>query len=257
MDEFTVNAAVDDIKPQIIFHLASAWTAVWKDQIPIKELYNFNVLGTINLINACKKYGFEYFINTWSSSEYWQKDMPMRENDLLEPNNDYWLTKASATMYCNYIWKKEQLPIYTFRIFSAYGYFEEKKRLIPTLLFNYLHNTPPNLSNPEFVRDYVFIEDIVDYYLNVDKIVWDFGGIINIWSGLQYKISDIVKNVKDILHSSIDPVYWLESQKQIEVKYWLSDNTKMNRIFNRKSTLLSIWLKKTIERIKNNPTFYI
>jgi len=44
----------------------------------------------------------------------------MDEKNLLEPNNDYGFTKASAALYCSYIGKKEQLPIYTFRLFSPY-----------------------------------------------------------------------------------------------------------------------------------------
>jgi len=256
-DIFQVNAMVEKIHPEIIFHLATAWASVGKDLITINELYNSNVLGTINLLEACKNVWFDYFINTWSSSEYGQKDMPMKETDILEPNNDYWLSKASATMYCSYVWKGNQLPVYTFRIFSAYGYAEEKRRLIPTLLSNYMNWTTPSLSNPDSVRDYIFIDDIVDCYLNIDKITWDYGWIINIWSGVQYKISEIVNNIKAILDSQIDPAYWGESQKQIEPKYWISDNTKMSKIFENTLTTFSEWLKKTIERIKKNPDFYM
>jgi len=63
----------------------------------------------------------------------------MNENDVLEPNNDYGITKAAATLYCSYIGNKEELPIYTFRLFSVYGYCEERRRLIPTLILNYLN----------------------------------------------------------------------------------------------------------------------
>ncbi len=256
LDETKLNNIIDQIQPEVIFHLATAWAAVGKDPITITELYKFNVLWVINLINACKKNGFEYFINTGSSSEYGQKDAPMNEIDILEPNNDYGITKASATMYCTYIGKKEQLPIYTFRLFSVYWYYEEKRRLIPTLLLNYINNQMPNLSSPDSVRDYIFVEDVVNCYLNVDALNWYFWWIINIGYWEQYKIAEVVETIKKILNSDIQPNYWSEKKKQIEPSNWVSDNKKMLATFWLKPTPIVEWLQKTIERIKKNYILY-
>jgi len=257
LDETQLDEVIKTVQPEIIFHLATAGAAVWKDPITIQELYSFNVLWTINLINACKKYGFDYFINTGSSSEYGQKDEPMRETDILGPNNDYWVTKASATMYCSYIAKKEQLPIYTFRLFSPYWYYEERRRLIPTLLLNYIQWTPPSLSNPNSVRDYIFIDDVVNYYLNVDKIIWDFGWIYNIANGKQYSIGQVVEIVKNIANSDKEPIYGWTSVKQNEPKYRLSDNKKAISTFGLPETSIEIWLQKSFAWIKENHEFYI
>lgn len=257
LDEIEVNTTIEEIKPEVIFHIAAAWTTVWKDPITIKELYDFNVLWTINLINACKKYWFEYFINTGSSSEYGQKDLPMNEKDLLEPNNDYGITKASAALYCSYIGKKEQLPIYTFRLFSVYGYFEEKRRLIPTLILNYLNWQNANLSNPNSIRDYIFIDDVVDCYLNIDKIKWDFWSIFNIWSWKQHKISEVVEIIKNILWSTINPNYWTINSIQFEPLVWVSNNNKMINTLKNNVTPIITWLEKTIQRFKINKDLYI
>lgn len=257
LDEAELDAIVGNIRPEIIFHLATAWAAVWKDPITVQELYSFNVLWTINLINACKKHGFDYFINTGSSSEYGKKDAPMRETDILEPNNDYGITKASASMYCSYIAKIEQLPIYTFRLFSPYWYYEEKRRLIPTLLLNYMQWLSPSLSNPNSVRDYTFIDDIVSYYLNIDKIHWDFGWIYNIANGKQYSIWQIVEIVKNIAHSEKEPIYGWISIKQNEPKNWLADNNKSISIFGLTETPIEIGLQKSFEWFKKNKNLYI
>ncbi|MDD3262621.1 MAG: NAD-dependent epimerase/dehydratase family protein, partial [Candidatus Absconditabacteria bacterium] len=256
LDENEVNVNIEKIQPEIIFHLATAGAAVGKDPITIQELYNFNVLGTINLINACKKCGFEYFINTGSSSEYGQKDLPMNENDILEPNNDYGVTKASTSMYCKYIGEREKLPIYTFRLFSPYGYYEEKRRLIPTLILNYIHGIQPNLSTPNSVRDYIFIEDVVNYYLNIDKIIGDFGGIYNIANGKQYSIGQIVEIIKKISNSDKEPIYG-NSIKQNEPKYRVSDNKKILATFGFKQTSIEIGLQKIFEWFKKNQNLYI
>lgn len=45
----------------------------------------------------------EIFVNTGSSSEYGQKDIPMKESDPIEPNNLYGISKAAATHYAVYL----------------------------------------------------------------------------------------------------------------------------------------------------------
>jgi nucleoside-diphosphate-sugar epimerase len=80
------------------------------------------------------------------------------------------VTKSSATLYASYVGKKFDLPIYTFRPFAVYGYYEDKTRLIPSLMVNYAQGIPPQLSKPDSVRDYIFVGDVVDYYMNIDRI---------------------------------------------------------------------------------------
>jgi len=246
LDAESLGVYINTITPDIIYHLAASWANIWRNKYSTKDIFDANIIGTLNLINSCKSVWFSYFINTWSSSEYWVKDSPMKESDLLQPNNEYWISKASATMYATFLGKKEQLPIYTFRLFSVYGYYEDKNRLMPTLILNYLHWISPNLSSPNSVRDYIFIEDVITCYLNIDSLRWDFWWIYNIWSGVQYKVSDIVWIIKNNISSDVLPNYWIEHMKQIEPKTWVSDNSKMIFAFWSRLHNIDSWIIKTI-----------
>lgn len=256
LDQEELNLYIEKLKPEIIFHLAAAWANIGRDSRWIIDIFEQNIIWTINLINACREVWFEYFINTWSSSEYWEKDKSMNESDLLEPNNEYWISKASASMYARFIWKKFSLPIYTFRLFAVYWYYEDKKRLIPSLVTNYINWTAPNLSTSNSVRDYIFIEDVIEYYLNIDKIKQDFWWIFNIWNWIQYNIWEIVEKIKKVSNSDINPNYWKESIKQNEPKLWISDNKKANDIFWIKHISIDKWLEKTYNWFKNNLQLY-
>ena len=192
IDQNSVEQIVNEVRPDVIYHLAAAWAYIWRDWKWVNDLFNTNIFWTVNLLNVCKEIWFEYFVNTWSSSEYWIKDHKIKENELLEPNNEYWISKASATMYCSYIWKKFELPIYTFRIFSAFWPYEDKSRLIPSLMLKYINNEAPNLSTPNSVRDYVFVEDIVNYYLNIDQISGKFWEVFNLANWNQHTIWETV-----------------------------------------------------------------
>jgi nucleoside-diphosphate-sugar epimerase len=256
INENELSKYINIVKPEIIYHLAAAGAYIWRDWRWIKDLFDFNVMWTINLINACKEVWFEYFINTWSNSEYWQKNLPMKETDLLEPNNDYWITKASATLYASNIWKKFNLPVYTFRLFAVFWYFEDKTRLIPSIILKYLNNESPNLSKPDSVRDFIFIDDVINYYLNTDKIKWDYWWVFNIWNWKQYNIDEIVWIIKRIDNKSINPTYWTQTVKQNEPKVWMSDNSKAINIFWFNHNSVEDWLEKTYEWLKNNNILY-
>ena len=84
---------MDDIKPDIIYHLATCGAYSYQN-IP-DAIINTNILGTWNLLKATSQINYELFVNTGSSSEYGFKKFSMKETDLLEPASYYAVTKSS------------------------------------------------------------------------------------------------------------------------------------------------------------------
>jgi nucleoside-diphosphate-sugar epimerase len=128
---------IQEIHPQIIYHLAAAGTAIGRIPLAIDDLIQMNTLGSIHLIDAAVEIGCECFVNTGSSSEYGQKNAPMSEDDIVEPNNLYGISKAAVTQYASFIGKSKNFPIFTYRLFSVYGPLEDPSKLISTLIENY------------------------------------------------------------------------------------------------------------------------
>ena len=128
---------IKEIHPQIIYHLAAAGTAVGRMPLGIDDLIQMNTLGSIHLIDAAVEIECECFVNTGSSSEYGQKNAPMSEDDIIEPNNLYAISKAVVTQYASFIGKSKNFPIFTYRLFSVYGPLEDPSKLISILIENY------------------------------------------------------------------------------------------------------------------------
>lgn len=232
------------IHPEIIYHLAAAGTAVGRMPFGIDELIYMNILGSIHLIDAAVEVGCECFINTGSSSEYGQKNTPMSENDLLEPNNLYGISKAAVTQYASFIGKSRNFPIVTYRLFSVYWPLEDPSKLTSVLVSSYKNWNPPHLSNPDSVRDFIYIDDVVKCFLEADRVSNISGEVINIWSGIQSSIWELVYAIQNILQSPIDPVYWQQKINQNEPKYWVANNQKMKSIFQISPIHIKEWLKK-------------
>ncbi|MSU54600.1 MAG: SDR family NAD(P)-dependent oxidoreductase [Candidatus Staskawiczbacteria bacterium] len=251
------EACIKKIKPNIVLHFA-AYGAYQRFQQDIATTIDVNVKGTINLLHACQKVGIECFINTGSSSEYGIKNAPMKETDVLEPDNLYAITKSAVTLYGQMMARKFNFPIATIRPFAVYGYFEEPGRLIPDIIKAYLHHVPPKLSSPHSVRDFIFIEDLIDGYMAVIKNIKKIKGeVFNLGSGKQDPVHTVVTIIKELNDSAIKPHYGSLKKAQTEPSMWVADISKAQTLLKWKPAhTLEQGLKKDIEWFKRNLAFY-
>lgn len=257
LDYEKVEQCIKKVSPDIVIHFAT-YGAYQRTQQDISLTIDTNLKGTINLINACQKVGVEAFINTGTNSEYGIKQKPMKESDMLEADNLYGITKAAATLYCQMTARKFDFPVVTVRPFAVYGYFEEKQRLIPTIITSCLKNSTLELSSQKSVRDFIFIEDLMDGYLaaikNIKKIK---GEIFNLGGGRQYTIKEVVETVKKITQSGTQPKYGTVKKAQTEPKAWRADISKAKKMLGWKPKYtLEQGLKKNIEWFKENLHLY-
>jgi len=256
-DREKTKRLISEIKPNIILHLAIY--GGYPFQSNSLKMVDTNYIGTINLLEVCIEEGFDCFINTGSSSEYGIKEKPMKESDLLEPINIYGATKAAATLYCYALAKKYNLPIFTLRLFSPYGYYEEPTRLIPYLIVSMLKNQEIKISSPYAVRDFIFIEDVIEAFLltieKKDKILP--GTILNVGSGYDTKVIDIFKILKEIINYRKD--FDLEGfpRDSDVLQIWRADIEKIQKTlgWNPKYNIEE-GLVKTVEWFRENLYLY-
>jgi nucleoside-diphosphate-sugar epimerase len=225
-DEEALRQRVDRIKPERIFHLAVH--GAYSDQNNLQQIINTNIIGTVNLLQACAKTGFEVFVNTGSSSEYGYKDYPPRETEYLEPNSYYAITKASATFFCRYIAQNQNLRIPTLRLYSVYGAYEEPRRLMPTLIQQGLKGELPPLVNPKIARDYVYIDDVIDAYLLAAMMdTSELGAVFNVGTGMQTSLRDVVEIARRVLNIKAKPQWGSMPDRHWDTTVWVADNRKI------------------------------
>lgn len=218
------------IHPSHIFHLATY--GAYPHEEDLDQMVDINIKGTANLLEACKKIDFTLFINTSSTSEYGIKDEPMKETDMLAPVNDYGITKAAATLYCQKESRRNSLPIITLRLFSVYGPYEAKNRLIPTLVSGAVKNIPIALSKPENVRDYLYIEDAVAAYMQASNMIHDPGAVYNIGTGIETNTQEVANMVLSLTKSTSELLWGKVAvqERQMEPSSWVADNAKAKNV---------------------------
>lgn len=255
----SLDKIVDKIKPNIIFHLASYGSLPRENDY--NEIIDVNIKGTVNLVNAIKKNKFELFVNTGSSSEYGIKNTEMNEDACIpKPVNDYGIAKMATTMFCQKEAIRNNLPIITLRLFSPYGFFEDKNRLFPTIILNALKNKEINLSSAENVRDFIFIKDVINAYIKTTEIKLTPGEIYNIGTGKQHTVSEVLNLVLQITNST-SKIIWDKTKdqpRQVEPKLWEADISKAKKQLHWKPEYtLKKGLTETIDWFRSYQKLYV
>ncbi len=247
-DYARLRKVVLKIKPQAVFHCAVY--GGYPHQKSIREIFETNVNGTLNLIRSLSDISYESFLNTGSSSEYGIKTGPMREDDAPCPIDIYGASKASATIFAETAAIAGKKPITTVRPFSIYGPYEAWTRLIPSVVEAAILDKELAIRSPSSVRDFIYIDDVIDFFLEVASRRRSLG-VLNIGSGRQHSVRDVVR-IASSLRGSRMKVKWARGDKsKMEPRPWMADMTKARRLIKwRQKTNLREGLRKTIEWTK-------
>jgi len=225
-DAVKLNSAIARIRPDWIFHLAAY--GAYPFQSDARAMVQTNIVGTINLVEACLRTGFKTFVNTGTSSEYGFKDHAPQETESLEPNSSYALSKASATLFCRYIAQSKKVCLPTLRLYSVYGPYEESTRLIPTLIRHGLKGELPPLVSPDTAHDYVYVEDVVDaYLLAAETPKQEPGAVYNVGTGIQISLREVIGVVRQVMDISVKPKWGSMPDRNWDTNVWVADNRKI------------------------------
>lgn len=221
-DEESLARVVARIRPDWVFHLSAHGAYSW--QSDLQGMVRTNIIGTINLVEACLKTGFEHFVNAGSSSEYGHKDHAPSEIERLEPNSYYAVTKASATMFCRYTAQLRGVSLITLRFYSVYGPYEEPGRLIPTLVVNGRIGRLPPLVNPDVARDFVYVGDAVEACLLAASRPDAPGAVYNVGTGTQTSIREVTAVARRVLGITVEPQWGSMADRAWDTSVWVADN---------------------------------
>jgi nucleoside-diphosphate-sugar epimerase len=243
------------IQPCFIFHTAAyGGNAAQKNP---EKIIASNIAGTLNIVRCCRDINVDLLVNTGSSSEYGMKNSPMKETDLLEPVTEYGASKAAATLYCQTYARTEKIPVITLRLFSPYGSYEQKSRLIPSVILAALQKKNPKISSRQFVRDFIYIEDVLSAYDAALDLTDASGKIFNIGSGNQYSVGEVVDIIIRLLGNDVSYETGIPQAWKNEPATWKADIKKAKtELFWEPEYSLEQGLLETINWFKDHAELY-
>ncbi len=245
----------------IVIHLAALISIPYSYLSP-KAYVDTNVKGTLNILEACKVNKVKRLIVTSTSEVYGSaKYVPIDEKHPLNAQSPYAASKIAADQLALSYYRSFDLPVVIARPFNTFGPRQSNRAIIPTLInqMNYNKNSI-KVGNISTIRDFTYIYDTVNGFLNLLNAKNINGEIINIASGVEIKISNLIKIIQDI--QGIKNLNIIIDKKRIrpnksEVLRLLGSNLKMKKkskwrpkFYNQKQFITAI--KNTSEWFKEN-----
>ena len=179
----------------IILHLAALVGIPYSYYSPLAYLKT-NVEGTYNILEASKNLNTDQIIVTSTSETYGSaQKVPIKENHRLIGQSPYSASKISADQIAISYWRSFKLPVKIIRPFNTFGPRQSNRAVIPTIINQALKNKNISLGNVKTTRDYTYVTDICEAYLEIIKSKKIFGEPINVGSNNEFKIENIAKKI--------------------------------------------------------------
>jgi len=239
-------------KINIVFHLA-AEAIVGKCHNNPLCAFATNITGTWNVLEACTKAGgIEAVVVASSDKAYGShKKLPYKEDAPLLGNHPYDVSKSCADLIASAYFHTFGLPVAVTRCGNIYGPGDfNMSRLVPDAIRCMVASKPLFIrSDGEFIRDYVFVNDIVNGYITLAEQVKKLklgGEVFNFSSENPMKVTEMVGEIYRAGHK--DPSYKILDETVYEIRNQYLSSQKAKKILGwRVAQDLRPGLEKTIE----------
>jgi nucleoside-diphosphate-sugar epimerase len=212
----------------VIFNLAS-YGVSQEDRDP-EALLDGNVSLVARLLLAAAISPPKLFVHAGSCSEYGPpllKRFPFTEEQPLRPTSLYGAAKAASTLYGNTLAARLSVPFVTLRLFGVFGIGEGRQRLIPYLIRQLLRGEPADLTPGEQVRDFLYVEDVVEAFMLSarDGTLTPFQ-IYNVCSGRPVRIRDMGELAADLMEKPRSLLRWGRRPYRQDEPMWIVGNNR-------------------------------
>ncbi len=241
-----------------VFHLGALISIPYSYVHPV-ETVQTNILGTMNILEACRKTGAK-LVHTSTSEVYGTAlRVPIDEDHPLQGQSPYSASKIGADKLVESYYRSFDVPAITIRPFNTYGPGQSNRAVIPTIITQALSGDVVRLGNLGAIRDFTYLDDTVEGFLLAGKAgLWN-GETFNLGTGEEISIGAIAELIFKIMGEQ--PEVKIEQDRlrpeKSEVLRLISDNHKAKEALNWQPKVgMEEGLRRTIEWISAHMDLY-
>lgn len=158
------------------------------------EAYSVNVLGTLAVMEFCKVSGAACILASTCGVYQANVDgVPITESSPAAPVTPYGVSKLLAEQVAESYARRYLLSVTVLRLFNVYGIGQRTSFLIPEILSSLRSGQSPVMNNPHAVRDFVYVDDVVEAILLAIKRPRPDYSVFNIGSGRGIKVMEAAR----------------------------------------------------------------
>ena len=188
------------------------------------------------------------FVQIGSCIEYGKIKSPQNEkNENNKTFSIYGNAKLLSTRLSQKLYKKFNFPVTVLRFYLVYGPFQDTNRVVPITILNAIKNKKFDCSSGLQLRDFTYIDDVVEAIIKTLKNRESSGQIINIGHGKPVSIKRVINKICELLGSG-KPQFGKIDLRKDEIMRLYPSIIKAKKILNwRPKVPLENGLKKTIK----------
>jgi Nucleoside-diphosphate-sugar epimerases len=251
-DLAVIERALGEYEIDTVFHLAAQAIVGVANRNPIST-FEANILGTWNILEACRKHPLIKRVIVASSDKAYgdQENLPYDENMPLQGKHPYDVSKSCADLISHTYFHTYGLPVCITRCGNLYGGGDLNfNRIIPQTIQLVLNGEAPEIrSDGTFVRDYFYIEDAVQAYLLLAEKMEEnnlAGEAFNFSNEIQLTVLELVEKILKKMNSNLKPKVLNQGSNEIKHQYLSAE--KARKLLNwTPAYTIDEGLEKTIE----------
>lgn len=247
-------------KLDYIFHLAAEPIVEEVYRNPHRA-FETNIMGTVNILEAVRKTNdIKGIIVASSDKAYGKTKKAYTEDSPLRADHPYDVSKASADIISQAYFLTYGLPVVITRFGNVYGEGDlHLNRIIPGICEAVIKDKTLKVrSDGTYVRDYLYVKDVVDGYLflldNFDKIK---GEAYNFSSNDTLSVLQLIQKAENILHTKIP--YKIVNTAINEIPYQHLNHAKIQSLgwkprytLNTSLSVVFDWYRGIFEKNQEN-----
>jgi dolichol-phosphate mannosyltransferase len=243
--ESNLDALLDRIRPRTVWDCVAYGGYSFETESQL--IYRTNFQLATRLLPKLLARSIACYVHAGSSSEYGDNAAGPDELDPAAPNSDYSVSKVATASLIYFHGKRRNLPCANLRLYSVYGPLEDSSRLIPSVIRHGLEGEYPEFVSPAISRDFVYIDDVVEAFLDttLNLAPDDYGESFNIGTGQKTTIDEVAQTVRKHFRIDAEPAFTMPDRAW-DVPHWYANIQKAReRLFWEPRTRFEDGLKKT------------
>lgn len=200
-DAGTVRRAVRGV--DAVFHHA-ALPSVQRSVEEPELAHEINALGTLNVLEACRRGGVQRIVYASTSAVYGDRPEPAMHEELAPgPKSPYAATKAAGELLMRSYAGCYGLDTVCLRYFNVYGPRQdptsEYSAVIPRFIAKALKGEPPVIyGDGKQTRDFIYIGDVVRANILAATVKGAAGAVVNIATGKATSLLDLLASLGEV-----------------------------------------------------------
>lgn len=240
---------------EFIFHLAGQVNHVDSIRNPIQDL-DINCRGTLVLLESCRKHNRNAkIIFSGTRGEYGSSvKLPVAEDHPTNPKGIYAVTNLTAEKMVLVYHDVHKISGTCLRITNTYGPRHQMAHDEYGVLNWFIRKAiddevVPVFGDGHILRDFLYVDDLVDCLLRVATAARAYGEVFNVGSGVPINFIELAKKIVKITGTGkVTFTEFTQERKEVEPGDYYTDISKIKRMVGwEPKTDLEEGLRRTIE----------